>query len=57
MLQYVAEYCRKVSGLSNGVIMLAENVTVQPNISPQINSSTSKSANFDVNPVVVQAQS
>jgi len=47
-------YCRKVSGLSNGAAMFAENVTVQPNI----NSPTSKSANFDVILFVVpQAQS
>jgi len=38
--------------------MLAENVTVQPNILLQINSPISKSADFDVIPVAVpQAQS
>jgi len=36
---------------------MAENVTVQPNILSQIDSLTSKSADFDVIPVVVsQAQ-
>jgi len=29
------QYCRKVSGLSNGATMLAENVTIPPNILPQ----------------------
>jgi len=46
-----------VSGLSNGATMLAENVTVQPNISPHINQATLKNADLDFIPVVVpQAQ-
>jgi len=36
--------------------MLAENVTVQPNMLLQINSPTSKSADFVIPVVVPQAQ-
>jgi len=44
------QYCSKISGLY-GATMLAENITVQPYRSPQINSPTSKGAEFDVIPV------
>jgi len=43
--------------VSNAVTMLAENLTVEPNILPQINSVPSRIANFGVILVVVpQAQ-
>jgi len=51
-IQQSTSYCRIVSGLSNGETILAKNVPVQPNVSPQINSPTSKSADLDVISVV-----
>jgi len=57
-LQHLAAILQKISDLSNDATMLAENVTVQPNILLQINSPNSKCNDFDVIPVVVpQAKS
>jgi len=45
-------YVQQEFSLSDGGTMLAKNITVQPNMLPQINSQTSKPADVDVIPVV-----